>query len=586
MSFITRGALALSLFLVTQGMVAQGGDAASNSPVSPAPRRPLGVYAKVNITDDIAALKSAEQPTTPKALNKYFNGLYAALLESHAISGLEIQVHWDTLNPNTPGTKGDYDWDYLNDAFAQVKQWNDANPGRPPKTIHLIVTPGFQTPKWVLDQIASCNELFDDLHLPPASIDPKFCGRVTFDGFLEETDSNEFPLPWDATYQNLWAQFLTVLKGKYLLNTELVAISVAGPTSASPEMIVPNSGNMPVQTQFYDDPGILANEMWYKLQVNWYDQRAYWNTDLAFIEAWDNAIDLYGSIFPGVTLVVTTGSGLPNFSGGTYAPPPAPYDKDCPNMNMDCAAEATILSHLADSSVAKENPKASQTSGLEASREDDPDLGGNGVRNLTTWTEKFTKPSAQVLGGMEFDTSISSNSYHILKEGCTSTFPPNAKDMPADCHLTAGCNAAAQDCSVKCIPQACLAPNITVAFLERNHYATLAEVPSTDLIPPEQALYNVLQAYFIGTKGSSVFGGTPTGSAPLNYVEVYQDDVLYACEHMGDEAEVIESGGAKRVSAEALLMQASQTLMEIAEPKPAPLTPWTTPDCLAPAPAN
>ena len=67
--------------------------------------------------------------------------------------------------------------------------------------------------------------------------------------------------------------------------------------------------------------------------------------DQAFINEWDAAIDMYGQIFSGVTLVATTGAGLPNLSATGYTIPSA-FSGDCPKPNMDCAAETTILSHF------------------------------------------------------------------------------------------------------------------------------------------------------------------------------------------------------------------------------------------------
>ena len=72
---------------------------------------------------------------------------------------------------------------------------------------------------------------------------------------------------------------------------------------------MPNTGNMPLQKQF--NPPIEANEMWSRmLAFDFPDNPAYGSTDEVFIKEWENAFDLYGSIFPGITLVATTGSGL------------------------------------------------------------------------------------------------------------------------------------------------------------------------------------------------------------------------------------------------------------------------------------
>src|ERR1700677_3581311 len=148
MSVIKRSVLALSFVVLAPLVVAQVQDTTENSQAAPAvPRIPLGIYAKDDISIDIANLKSMGQPTDPASLNGYFFNLYQLVLKEPAIYGLEIQIHWDTVNPNPPGTNGDYVWDYLDDAFDQVRLWNTAHPTSPPKTIMLIVTPGFQSPK-------------------------------------------------------------------------------------------------------------------------------------------------------------------------------------------------------------------------------------------------------------------------------------------------------------------------------------------------------------------------------------------------------------------------------------------------------
>jgi hypothetical protein len=573
MNSCSRSALALGLLVLSPVVEAQVHFTAAGSSSECAPRRPLGIYAKVNISDDILALKNGNSPTTPLALNHYFNGLYAQMLQDPAIAGLEIQVHWDTLNPNQPPLLDVYDWDYLDDAFNQAKVWNDDHPDKTPKTIQLIVTPGFQSPTWVLDNIPSCDELFgpEDV-LPPAD-----CGKVTFDGFIEEADSNQFPLPWNTYYIGEWEKFLKAVAAKYLLRTEFVSIAVAGPTAASAEMIVPNSDNLPLQKQF--SPPISANDMWLKLLTWEYPkQKAYQGTDLAFIVAWDNAIEMYGNIFPRVTLVATTGSGLPNFSS-TYTLPPEDFRGECANENMDCAAEADILSYFAAATVAIHNAKASQTSGLEAWRANNQDLGARGVRFLSSMTANATGPLSQILGGMEFNTSFATKTT-TLKEGCTSEFPPDPKELPPGCMIRSTCTT--QTClPVQCIPQVCLAPGITADFLISKNIKMYGQILSdTDTenlqyqIPPEQAFYNVLQGFFTGTQGSSFFGGT-AGDAPLNYMQIYAPDIIYAEDHVDQPAEVVESSGTIKITAETLLLQASLALTGIADPSPDALTqPW------------
>src|ERR1019366_7324520 len=264
------------------------------------PRRPRGIYAKVNIASEIDQQQKA--------------------------------------NPSS----------YVDDAFNQVSTWNVQNPAQPQKTIQLIVTPGFQTPQWVLDQIPSCNGLFQS----PAQTPPSSCGKATFAGYTEATDGTELPLPWNPFYKSSWKTFLTALAAQYGLNPAFVSIAVGGPTAASEEMIMPNNNNTRSQSQF---GGILPNAMWLQLLTFHYPgMPAYEKSDQAFIDEWNAAIDMYGEIFSGVTLVATTGSGLPNFGNGGFTIPSA-FSRDCGRPDMDCAAETTILSHFVDPTVGGAN---------------------------------------------------------------------------------------------------------------------------------------------------------------------------------------------------------------------------------------
>ena len=87
-------------------------------------------------------------------------------------------------------------------------------------------------------------------------------------------------------------------------------------------MNLPNDANSNnPQTQF--GAPITPSNMWIQLLAFHYaGQPAYLKTDQAFIDEWNNAIDMYGQIFSGITLVVTTGNGLPNFTGATVTIPP------------------------------------------------------------------------------------------------------------------------------------------------------------------------------------------------------------------------------------------------------------------------
>jgi hypothetical protein len=147
-----RHALVLSFLWLAPDLGAQ--------PIQPAPRRPRGIYAVVNIEDNVNQQHKANPSITPAELNAYFENLYQDLLNNPAISGLTLQVHWDTLNPNPPAATNAYGWSFVDDAFAQASMWNVQNPAKAPKTIQLIVTAGFQTPQWMLAQIPTCDGCF------------------------------------------------------------------------------------------------------------------------------------------------------------------------------------------------------------------------------------------------------------------------------------------------------------------------------------------------------------------------------------------------------------------------------------------
>jgi len=533
-------ALIASLFVLAPALLAQK------------PRTPLGIYAVVKVEDDVTQQQTANPSVTTAQLDAFFNSLYQGLLQDPAISGLALQVHWDTLNPNPPGAANTYLWNYVDDAFAQVAAWDAQNTAQAPKTIQLIVTPGFQSPQWLLTEIPSCDGLFET----PSVATSSTCGKATFTGYLEAADGNVLPLPWNPIYKSAWQTFLTALAARYGSNPAFISIAVDGPTAASAEMIMPSNGNSSVQTQF---GGIMPNDMWRALFALQYPgMAAYQSTDQAFIDEWENAIDMFGQVFSGVTLVATTGDGLPNFNSN-YTIPPA-LSGDCPSPDQDCGAETTILAYFMEPAAGGANAKATQTSGLEAARGDVVhNMGVAGVKLQSQATEQLTTPSTQILGGAQFNTSFSNDP---VGEGCTSAFPPDSSDTPAACTDP---SAPTQMLAVACIPQACLAPGVTQATLAG--YADYNAVPNKDLISPEQAEYNVLNVYFGGTAAAPYFGATagPT-PAPMNYMQIYAPDIQYAQMNVNAPAQVVETNGTVSTTAQALLNLASQELMQIAEP--------------------
>jgi hypothetical protein len=233
-------------------------------------------------------------------------------------------------------------------------------------------------------------------------------------------------MPWNPLYKSSWRTFLTALAARYGSNPAFVSISVAGPTASSEEMILPDNANTPAQDQF---GGFLPNAMWLKLLAFHYPgMAAYQRSDQAFIDEWSAAIDMYGEIFSGVTLVATTGGGFPNLSVTGFTVPSA-FSGDCPNPDMDCAAETTILAYFGKPTVGGANAKAAQEDGMEAARPVGPfNLGVGGIKLVSQSTAQLTAPSAQILGGAQFNSSLRISLYR--KDALASFRPTPATSPP------------------------------------------------------------------------------------------------------------------------------------------------------------
>lgn len=465
----------------------------------PNPRFPVGIYAMVPVEDAVAA---AETEGVSSAGMDYYltTEFYPSLLGNAAVSGLAIQIHWSTLNPEA----GSYVWNYVEDAFMSVANWNTDNPTNP-KTIQLIVTPGFLSPQWVLnDLVPSCDGLFESSTPGPG------CGEATFTVFREqaEADGNVvLPLPWNTTYQADWSTFLMALAAKYNANTSLVSISVAGPTAASVEMILPAGTTV---DEAIGSTSVSANDEWDQLMSNAGYPTP--ETDEPFITAWGDAVSAYAGIFNGLTLIATTGSGLPNLEPGKTFKIPSPFGPDCAGMakaNMDCQAETTILSNFVAATAGGENGKATQTSGLEASSVD-KDLGIDGVKLLTRIKMAEPSFSTRIFGGAQFAEAVS---VHPVTEGGTTDDPKPKK---------------------------------------------------------VQALYNVLTVFFDGTPvaGSKEFFGGTKGTAPLNYLQLYYQDIQYGTNDTSIEIITKADGTTASKTFQDLLGMASTDLLGIAEGEP------------------
>ena len=193
-----------------------------------AARKPLGLY--VHVEQSVAVASYPGQSPSPAALHAYLQSFYGGLLANPAISGIAFTAHWDKTQTSS-GTAASFDWNYLDDVFAAASAAH--------KTVQILMTPGVDTPAWLMAQLPSCDPLFK------TGSAPANCGSVTFAGFPEQqrAETNVMPLPWNTVYQQAWTAFLTSLNARYGSNPALVAVAISGPICASDEMILPTTVN-------------------------------------------------------------------------------------------------------------------------------------------------------------------------------------------------------------------------------------------------------------------------------------------------------------------------------------------------------
>jgi hypothetical protein len=347
--------VAVALFLPHSGLA------------QPAPaRQPFGIYARFVPNDCISG------PGQGSISDECISNSIADLLSNKAISGVAAFVQWDQISQTIGGTNspvGTTVWNVLDDIFGEVALWNEQNSNDPPRTIQLGLIPGFDTPQWVLNNMSNCDPMFLTNGVVDTTAVPTNCGCATFlsgEGPKVVYANKLLPLPWNPFYTNAYATFVQAVAQRYGTNPLLVSVALAGPTSDSTEMILPNEKNNP--TNYWK---------WNPLFSLTFPSN-YQNSDQAFIEAWERAIDMYGHAFSNVTLAVTTGSGFPNFTNSDGMPytnytippgfkwPPGPVNpKDLADI-MDTAAESMILAYFVDPRHGGNNAKAVQENGMKA----------------------------------------------------------------------------------------------------------------------------------------------------------------------------------------------------------------------------
>jgi hypothetical protein len=363
---------------------------------------------------------------------------YTDAMNNPATSGLFLYFDWATLEPK----KGQFDFGLLEQAFKLADSKH--------KTIQLALLPGFSTPRWLLDELPSCDGWLASGG--SAGFVPPHCGKASFglpEGVARKGEVHELPLPWNPVYKRYWHAFLLAFAKRFGQRESFVSIAVAGPTSQSEEIIMPHNG-----------PG--ETEKWARLLEAFYEDPSYHRSNQAFVEEWKMAIDVYGEIFSNVTLALMRAAGLPfnpTWRGGHEA------------------STLEIATYFASKSVGS-NAKATQNNGITAAHP----LTMRPVKEMSE--DKRFNP--RILGGGEFATGFARDA---AREGC-----------PSDDKSSAACQS----------------------------------------VTPEQALANVLAVFFADTPYGHLYGSRD-GTAPVQYLQIYLGDILYANDHPPVQAKLLEA---------------------------------------------
>ena len=135
----------------------------------------------------------------------------SAVFDDPSIAGVAPRVNWKDLEPSAD----QFNWQVTDQVFAQAAASH--------KFVVLTVVPGFGTPAWALQGVATAT--FARQYGPEA-------GQV-----------GALPMPWDQTYLSRWFAFLQAVADRYGTSPEFRMIAAAGPTSVSEEMSLPDDGS-------------------------------------------------------------------------------------------------------------------------------------------------------------------------------------------------------------------------------------------------------------------------------------------------------------------------------------------------------
>ena len=190
------------------------------------------------------------------------------------VSGVALAMRWDTLEP-APNT---FDWSALDCVFAQADSHH--------KFVTLAVTPGFESPSWVLELPGVQTQTFK------------------FAYFTDNAPPRPLPLPWNEQYLHAWFTFLGALSDRYANNPDLRLIGVGGPTSVSTEMSLPGrrTGDTALPASAHGSD--IAE--WIALGY----------TPAKYVKAWTESFDHYHQLFPHQHLGLALYPALPIGNNG------------------------------------------------------------------------------------------------------------------------------------------------------------------------------------------------------------------------------------------------------------------------------
>ena len=397
------------------------------------PKKPVGVYLHVDIE---YMLKKAHHEHDDQATQDAFiKKRLSKLLNSSAIAGVAVGLHWSTLDHVLPSvdlaaesTCPSCVWNDLDDVFEVVN-------AMPDKTVQLIVTPGFDAPPWLKQRLAPCDDLFTK---NSSGVGPD-CGSVQFIDFNEQQRSDQWPqpglytlpLPWNTDYQNAWWQFLGALNRHVKDQPSLVAIAIAGPVAGSDEMILPTTLNgldpkngVHSKTQVGGKP---ADKAWTMLIDNYNRDTQHKpypdNSNQIFVDQWTTTIAKYESLFSGLTIFLGPDSGHDYPTFRLTGPAPATktlYGVECGLLSgqllTSCAAKVQVIEAFL--AAKGPNQKATEVGGMTAASE--PEFGNIGVAGVKLLTARYDglRETGQLIGGAQFDHAVSNLRDH---EGCPSS---------------------------------------------------------------------------------------------------------------------------------------------------------------------